>query len=249
VSGELRIDRREWDDLARHDAMWAVCSQKHGWDPDEFFASGEEEIAGLVDWLQERRLLQAHRRALDFGCGVGRLSRALGARFAEVTGVDISAEMISRAQRLNSDCEGCRFLLNVRGDLAEFTGPYDLVVSLIALQHVGSSDAIRAYIRDFVRLAMPGGVIAFQVPATVSRRVRWHPLRVLNRALRRVPRLPRTVWEPLTPWSMRLTALPADAVRAELDAAGARLVHSFDDKRTGSPHVTSRMYIATCARG
>lgn len=54
----LRELQRNWDGLARHDAMWAVLSDpaKFGrrWDRDEFFASGRAEIADL------RRYMASH---------------------------------------------------------------------------------------------------------------------------------------------------------------------------------------------
>lgn len=37
--------------------------------------------------------------ALDFGCGVGRLTRALAAFFDRATGVDISSSMIEEAKK------------------------------------------------------------------------------------------------------------------------------------------------------
>src|SRR4051794_35287256 len=45
-------------------------------------------------------------------------------------------------------------------------------------------DAVAGYIRDFFRVAKPGAPIVFQVPSHVPLRVRAHPLRVLQRALR-----------------------------------------------------------------
>ena len=54
--------------------------------------------------LRRRRLARTtwrRDRALDFGCGVGRLTRALGTRFESALGVDISAGMIEQARRLN----------------------------------------------------------------------------------------------------------------------------------------------------
>jgi hypothetical protein len=47
----LKADRREWDDLAREDGMWAVHSdpQRRGsWTAEEFFATGDQEIGAPV---------------------------------------------------------------------------------------------------------------------------------------------------------------------------------------------------------
>src|ERR1700710_2962541 len=73
----LRTDRREWNDLAQEDGMWAVHSdpQRRGsGTPDDFFATGEHEIATTMKGLEDHGLLPSRTgRALDFGCGLGRL--------------------------------------------------------------------------------------------------------------------------------------------------------------------------------
>ena len=51
--------------------------------------------------LAARGLPRARALALDFGCGAGRLSRALAAHFEHVVGVDVSASMIETARALN----------------------------------------------------------------------------------------------------------------------------------------------------
>ncbi len=244
-----RVDRREWNDLAAEDALWAVYSdmeRRHGWDEEEFYATGEAEVAGLLAGLEgDGGLTVRYGSALDFGCGVGRLSRALAARFDTVVGVDIAEGMLRRAEALNAGRENLRFVRTGAADLAPLPdGGFDLVLSFIALQHTGSAAQIGAYLREFVRVAAPGGVIVVQIPTGVARRVRLHPLRLANRGLRALPWAPASLLRRLTPYSMRLTAMAAADVRAALTAAGATLVTDFPDRRTGSPLVPSRVYVA-----
>jgi len=244
----LKADRREWNDLAEQDSMWAVHSdpQRLGsWTPDEFFAAGETEIASVMAGLEAHGLTPRTGRALDFGCGVGRLTRALGRRFDQVVGVDTSRTMIADARSLNAVCENCSFELNERAGLPALeSGSFDFVLSLITLQHVSSRAAIREYIREFVRVAAPGGVIVFQLPTRVGWQIRLHPLRLLNRALRALPVAPRPLLKRLMPHSMRLVGLPEAEVCAILAAAGAPVAVALDDKRTGSDVVPSRAYAA-----
>jgi SAM-dependent methyltransferase len=104
-------------------------------------------------------------RALDFGCGVGRLTRPLADHFDEVVGVDIAPTMIDLARRYHADRPSCRFEVNQAEDLARFpSATFDLVLSLIVLQHVPPATAVR-YLRELCRLVTPGGVLAVQVPA------------------------------------------------------------------------------------
>jgi len=74
----LAAVRRTFEKLGREDPMYTVLSWKrrrhNRWDPEEFFQTGRREIEGVLRYVDARRLPLARRRALDFGCGVGRLS-------------------------------------------------------------------------------------------------------------------------------------------------------------------------------
>jgi SAM-dependent methyltransferase len=158
--------RKQWEDLGAHDPYWAVLThpdKKGGrWNKDEFFRTGELEIDGLETTLAKYGVTPARRAALDYGCGVGRLTRALATRFEKVIGVDISQAMLDEA-RVNTRERGNVEL--VRGTGSDLRGiadeSIDLVYSNIALQH-SPSDFQRGVIRDMCRVIAPGGVIAFQ---------------------------------------------------------------------------------------
>jgi SAM-dependent methyltransferase len=102
---------------------------------------------------------------VDFGCGVGRLSQALATRFERVIGIDIAASMIQEAIRLNQFPGRCEYLHNMAADLAALPDESaDFIYSSITLQHVVPRLAQR-YIREFFRLARPGGLVVFQLPS------------------------------------------------------------------------------------
>jgi SAM-dependent methyltransferase len=104
------------------------------------------------------------RRALDFGCGPGRLTQALAAHFEQVDGVDISPSMIALADRLNQRPDRCHYHLNDTNDLRRFQDQtFDVVYSSITLQHVGPANA-RSYLKEFIRVLNPGGTLVFQLP-------------------------------------------------------------------------------------
>ena len=53
--------------------------------------------------LEDLGVTVSRGRALDFGCGAGRLTRALAARFESVVGVDVADAMLDKARALNAD--------------------------------------------------------------------------------------------------------------------------------------------------
>lgn len=161
--------QQDWEGLAVDDPLWAVLTHpdRRGrrWDPDEFFATGTDEVAAVVDRVRRLCPRLWPGRALDFGCGVGRLTRPLADHFDEVVGVDIAPTMVDLARRYHADRPSCRFEVNPAEDLARFpSGTFDLVLSLIVLQHVPPATAV-GYLRELGRLVAPGGVLAVQVPA------------------------------------------------------------------------------------
>ncbi len=166
---DLEELKRVWNEFGAKDPLWAVLTEPskkdHGWDPEEFFRLGEEEIQAVLSHIAGLGIEISRKRALDFGCGVGRLTRALAGRFEEATGVDISPSMVDAARRLNKDFPNCRFLLNERDDLAVFPDrSFDFIYSNITLQHMDPRYAVR-YINEFLRLLAPGGMLAFQLPS------------------------------------------------------------------------------------
>jgi ubiquinone/menaquinone biosynthesis C-methylase UbiE len=165
---ELKELQRNWDILGKEDPLWAIISfeDKKGnkWDVTEFFASGEQEITALMQYVSSLNLIGPRRRALDFGCGVGRLTRPLARYFSKVTGIDIAPSMIAQAQALDREAR-CEFILNDRADLSIFpANEFDFIYSNIVLQHM-RPEYSTAYIREFCRVLAPGGVAVFQLPS------------------------------------------------------------------------------------
>jgi ubiquinone/menaquinone biosynthesis C-methylase UbiE len=142
----------DWDQAAHDDAFFNIMTV-HGMTPDEFWKSGEDEIGAVVERLG------GGERALDFGCGVGRLTRPLADYFTDVDGVDISSEMILLASTFD---ERPTYTYNPLPDLRIFPDDtYDLVYSNIVLQHM-DSELAGGYVKEFLRVAR--GHVVFQIP-------------------------------------------------------------------------------------
>ena len=99
---DLKDLQKNWNRLAKQDALWAVISwpdKKGGkWVPEEFFQMGKDDISSLFDHLKKLGVAIPRWHALDFGCGVGRLTQALAPHFDKAVGVDIAPSMLKLAQ-------------------------------------------------------------------------------------------------------------------------------------------------------
>ena len=94
-----RAMREDWNARAREDAGYYVAFGRRDQDDAGFFATATEVINGLEAEL--RRVPLAQRggwRALEIGCGPGRLMRPMSRHFVEIHGVDVSDEMIALAR-------------------------------------------------------------------------------------------------------------------------------------------------------
>lgn len=213
--------QRNWNGFGHRDPLWAILTApgKRGnrWEPDEFFASGVRDVAQALAAVAALGLRPGRTRALDFGCGVGRLTQALAGHFAEVVGVDIAPSMIELAERVNRHPGRCRYRVNAAADLAAFPeGHFDLVYSDITLQHMRPVYAT-GYIAEFVRVLAPGGVAVFTLPSQEARRPPSFKARVLARAPARLAAAYRR-------WRyggvMECYAVPRAEVEAVVVAAG-----------------------------
>lgn len=165
----LEFVRQTYERLGREDPLYAVLScrkyRHNRWDLHAFFETGRKEIAEVLQYVEQLGWPLRFGRALDFGCGVGRLSQALAEHFQEVVGVDIAESMVQRARELNRHGDRVSYLVNTTDDLGVLSaGAFDFVYSNITLQHI-PPDCGKRYIREFLRVLRPGGLALFQVPA------------------------------------------------------------------------------------
>jgi ubiquinone/menaquinone biosynthesis C-methylase UbiE len=163
----LKHVQAAYEKWGEKDPMYAVLSHsdKRGqkWDPEAFFRTGREEIQKVLAYVQEVTPDLQISGALDFGCGVGRLSQALGDSVAEVVGVDISDTMVAEARRFDRHEGRVQYVVNTEPDLSQFPDDhFDLVYSNITLQHMPPRYS-KQYIADFFRVIRPGGVVLFQL--------------------------------------------------------------------------------------
>lgn len=157
--------REDWNRRAREDAHYYVAFGRHGQDENEFYATAHEIVYGLE--YEIRRLppgsLRA-RRALEIGCGPGRLLKPLSRHFGEIHGVDVSDEMVSLARHRLRGVPHAHIHLSPGSDLRQFADEsFDFVYSYAVFQHIPSRDIVYNYLREARRVLKTGGLFWFQV--------------------------------------------------------------------------------------
>jgi SAM-dependent methyltransferase len=102
------------------------------------------------------------RDVVDIGCGGGVLVRALTARGARVTGVEISESQLAAAIR-DDDGNGARYVVGLGQRLPLADASVDVVVFMRTLHHVPPADMLSA-LGEARRVLRPGGMVYIAEP-------------------------------------------------------------------------------------
>ena len=162
----LSAHRRDWDELATSDALWTILSspdKQHGrWDVDEFFETGRLEFERVMSRAELLGVARSRREvALDFGCGVGRVTRE---RWPPLR----AGHRRRRLERDDRSRLAASTTASVASSSSITTGPtspssttasVDLVYSYIVLQHLPTDAIIEGYVaRVRPAIVRPGGL-------------------------------------------------------------------------------------------
>jgi SAM-dependent methyltransferase len=221
MTDELERLRRTWQTWAQRDRQYAILSgdEVRGWDEARFMAHTWELDRALQLASATRQL--RFGRALDFGCGMGRLTQPLAEKFQSVVGLDISSEMIDHARRLNRH-DNCQYLTGTIDQLP--SAEFDFVLSVYVIQHIPAGLQAET-LRGLVRVLKPGGVAVAVIYSgytgvrgllqTLFHRLAPGALKEW-RWRRRFPNLPRLEMNPVSQRQVDRIVIPAK-VLAERD--------------------------------
>jgi len=171
----VREDMREdWNRRAREDANYYAAFGRRGQNEDEFLATGAYIVERMGAEL-ERLPATANRRvwrALEIGCGPGRLMKPLSRDFGEIHGVDVSDEMVALARRRLAGIPWAHVHTTDGAHLAQFADEsFDFVYSYAVFQHIPDCGVVTEYMRETQRVLKPGGIFRGQfngLPASSS---------------------------------------------------------------------------------
>ncbi len=202
----------------------------------EFWASGELYVASVAALFEKHlgRELRP-RRALDFGCGVGRVLLPLARRAGEVVGADVAAPMLAEARQA-ADAAGLGnvLLVELAGSAAGLPGPFDFVHTYNVLQHVPPALGLRL-VRELLALLTPDGLALIHLTFA---RPGDGPLRRLARRLRGSLPLVHGFANLATgrPWSephMQMNVYDLNEVFAALAEAGCHSLYAASTDHGG----------------
>jgi SAM-dependent methyltransferase len=225
----MSINKREWEELATLDPLWSILSDGSKrfsrWDVEEFYASGVKEISEILGEAASLGYPLRKETALDFGCGVGRVTRALADHFRGCLGIDISERMIELARHFNGDKGNCHFIVNTSDRLGIFPSDYfDMIYSNIVLQHVPRRCQIKSYISEFVRVLSRNGLLVFQLPSWIPLRNRIQLRRRLYLLLRRLYARPEFLYAKLNLYPIRMNFVREGEIVRFLESRDGRVL-------------------------
>jgi SAM-dependent methyltransferase len=135
-----------------------------------FFEHGRGDVEQALNYLRRAGLrAEGFDRALDFGCGVGRLTVALAVYAKQVVGVDVSQGHLNEAVKSAAEFGVRNAAFRAIGSVADLDdiGGFDLIISRIVLQH-NPPPVMAAIYRKLLHALRPGGVAVIQMPTFIA---------------------------------------------------------------------------------
>jgi len=244
----LKQLQKNWDEFGDIDPLFAIlqCKEKqyNKWNIGEFFETGAREIENFMRVSTKLGHPMQRESALDFGCGVGRLTRALSRYFNQSYGIDISASMIKKAQELNQSYPNCQFIFNDKADLRLFSdNQFDVVYTNLVLQHLLKKSLIKAYIEELYRVLNEDGLLMFQLPHYLPYRNRMQIYRWAYSLLRKAGLSAKYLYKR---WGLEPTAMgfiPEKEVIALLNSLDASILEVQHDFSAGHGNLSRKYYV------
>ena len=146
------------------DTSYYVAYGRRGQSDAEFLAAA----TGVVNELEAElgRLKAEERgnwRALEIGCGSGRLMRPMSRHFLEIHGVDVAGDAIRQARDNLQDLPHAH-PREIHGTNLEDFGDqsFDFVYSFALFPYIPSRELVLAFLREIHRVLRPGGLTRLQ---------------------------------------------------------------------------------------
>lgn len=214
--------RSTWDELAASPDVYVG-------DPER----GAQELESLFGRLGAD---PRGGTCVEVGCGSGRMTPLLAARFDRVIALDVSQAMLDRTREAVGDAPNVELVLGSGERLDGVAdGVADTLVCYLVLQHLPRRELVLAYLREFARVLARGGEAFVQVPV-LDAGLRARAWRLARAAA--VPVMWRLRRRPQDDPALRGTRLTRAELERGLTDAGLHVVTS--DTGPDAPYRFSR---------
>ncbi|MBV9734535.1 MAG: methyltransferase domain-containing protein [Acidisphaera sp.] len=235
---QAMIDRvnRDWTRLGTDEPYWSVLSdarfRQEGIEEtrDEFYRTGQADMERLFAYAARCGVdLAAHHACFELGCGVGRVTRWLAGRFAQVHAADISAAHLELARATLADAQVANVsLVHVTGlESLRAIRDYDLFFSILVLQH-NPPPLMAHMLRAALTNLAVGGTGFFQLPT-------YH----LGYAFDATAWLAASAAED----ELEMHVLPQDAVMDIIYGSGCKVLEVREDALVGDVEGVSNTFL------
>jgi ubiquinone/menaquinone biosynthesis C-methylase UbiE len=161
--------RAEWNARAQKSFMQYTSGTQTEKEED-YVKSAERDAATILKYLGGADTKTW--KALDVGCGVGRISQVLAPRFSEIHGVDVSDEMLKLAQERHAALPHVHFHRIEGTNLRQFQdGTFQAMWSYSVFYHMPRT-LYYGYLKELSRVMASGGQLVYQLAQTYTLR-RW----------------------------------------------------------------------------
>jgi SAM-dependent methyltransferase len=162
-----------WEAMAQENPLFAVMTTEAMADapPADFSAEHRAELFRKGTKLFKRHIRkllysspdsQEDTLVVEYGCGVGRIIRAVAEAGWRTAGIDISPTMLEHCRTLAPQAEAL-YLLDGEGRTAMPDASASVVFSFAVVQHIASLKAYLQAFEEMCRVLKPGGLLAVQV--------------------------------------------------------------------------------------
>jgi ubiquinone/menaquinone biosynthesis C-methylase UbiE len=235
----------EWKRWGKDDPLWGVASwagrekdEATPWTEEEFYALGESDWRDFqMHWVQYG---VSTKNCLEIGCGAGRLTKQLAGFFDHVCAVDVSENMVGRAQKAVAP-KIVEFSIIDGLHLPQDDGSVSAVFSTHVLQHLDSEELGHSYFREMFRVLDVNGTIMVHLPLYEFPRnsgIIGALMRSQLTAIRTLSNIKASMNRSLGTKIMRYTQYRITALNLILSDIGFKQVEYrvFSLKSNGAPH-------------
>jgi SAM-dependent methyltransferase len=218
-----------WQHLGKTEPYWSVLTSEKFLQANiqnvdtvaDFYETGKNDVSRILKTLERNQIdYTLFKSCLEYGCGLGRVTRWLAEIFDVVYGYDISQEHLQIAKKYVDSKNLQNIFLHHLKEISniEDLPKVDFIYSVIVLQH-NPPPIIQFIIRQFIKALNPNGVALFQVP-TYRLGYEFSLQKYLSGEAKR--------------GEMEMHILPQNQVFEAIRQEGGRLIEVIEDGHTGS---------------